>query len=481
MTVDEELSRALADLTRTLAPEPDPYGRVRARYRRNQQRRVGGLALAAVVSVAGASFAIAGPGGIAEPSPPADSTESFSHVLAWSEKLLQSPPRGAVARDTGYIRDVAHNLLTAQRRGDFPRLTVPVSEVKVLFADDIDGQRIALAAFVREQPDPGTGWPNAAVWLVADEGATAKDLASTAAVRGTSDALEPYETIAVDDPTRPGREVHVAIAPAECVFLSSPAPETWTPEPTGSYLVRTPLTQRPEWWRVDCGSATRQLVPGPGSRASGPITDAQFATATARMRGHAEQQRSRELMREMAQMGGYRLTALPSVIWGGPVTGVPTGVTTTSPPPNVGNPRVTVLTAPAVGGGWVGQVVIDHGQPRPDTLVSTGLPFDVATDPTDTGALLAVPIDDDPTGSTSRRSLLVVTPAAATSVRVLRDGLAVANAPVSGSGAALTVPGPTTGLVVEALDASGGVVATGPVAAVGAQRAPHETDAWYQE
>ncbi|MBM7491406.1 hypothetical protein JOD64_002628 [Micromonospora luteifusca] len=484
MTVDKELSRALAELTRTLTPRPDPYGRARARYRRMRQRRLGGLALALVVSVGGAAFAVAGPGRTTQP-PPADSTEPFAHVLAWSDKLLQSPPRGAVAQDSTYIGQLSELLLATQRRGELPRLTVPVSTVKVLFADDVDGQRIALAAFVRDQPDPATGWPSAAVWLVAEEGASAQKLASTAAARGTSDALEPYESLAVDDPSSPGKAVHVAIAPAGCAFLSSPLPTDafrWTPEATGSYLIRTPQTQRPEWWRVDCGTVTRKMTPGPGSLGVEPITDAQLATAMSRVRGSATEQRARELVDQYAQSEGYRLSGLPKVVWGGHVAGIPSGTIDGSPSagkPSTESATVTVLAAPTVGGGWVGEVTIDPDQPRSDGAVSTSTYFTVATDPTDPAGLLAVSLDGDAAGGEGPQALLVVAPAAATTVRVRSAGRVAATA-VSGSGALLTVPRPTAGLVVEALDASGGTLATGQVAKAGGLQTL-KVDAWNQE
>ncbi|MCG5470783.1 hypothetical protein LADH09A_004755 [Micromonospora sp. LAH09] len=479
MSVDEDLSRALAELTRTLTPQPDPYGRARVRYQRARQRRLGGLTLAVVVAVGGAAFAVAGPGRHTQP-PPADSTESIAPVLAWSDKLLQSPPRGAVARDSVYVGQLSDILMATQRRGELPRLTVPVSTVKVLFVDDVDGQRIALAAFVRDQPDPVTGWPSAAVWLVAEEGASAEKLASTAATRGTSDALEPYESLAVDYPSAAGRSAHVAIAPAGCVFLSAPlsnGASQWTPEPTGSYLVRTSQTQRPEWWRVDCGAVTRKVTLGPGSLASTSVTDAQLTTAMSRARGSVEKQPARELLNRWVQSEGYRLTALPSVVWGGHVASVPTD---TAGDPSADGAQVTFLAAPAVGGGWVGEVTITPAQPWPDGAVSSGTPFAVTDDPSDPASVLAVPIGDDVAASEGQQPLLVVTPAAATTVRVLRDGQEVARAAVSGSGAAMTVPRPTTGLVVQALDASGRTLATGQVADQDAQRTP-EMDAWNEE
>ncbi|TWJ21372.1 hypothetical protein [Micromonospora endolithica] len=321
MTVDEELSRALDDLTRGLTPQPDPYGRVVARHRRARQRRAVGLTTAVVVSLTGAVVAVGGPGTPAQP-PPADSTDPVPPVLAWSEKLLQSPPRGAVARDAAYVRGLTDLLSAAQRSGDIARLRgVPVREVRVLFVDDVGGRRIALAAFVREEPDPNTGWPSAAVWLVAPEGADAEELADSNAIRSVSDALEPVESMVLEDTAPRSGEpaVQVAIAPAECVFLSSPMPvdpARWTPEPTSSYLVRTPQTRRPEWWRVDCGPVTRRVVPAPGSLVTGPITDAQLATAMSRSRGTADAERSRALVQQTAQTQGYRASALPTVVWG---------------------------------------------------------------------------------------------------------------------------------------------------------------------
>ncbi|MET8042140.1 hypothetical protein ABZU25_14930 [Micromonospora sp. NPDC005215] len=497
MTVDEEVGQTLAELSRTLTPQPDPYGRARARYRRERQRRLGGLALALVVSLGGAAFAIADPGRTTQP--PAGSTESIAPVLAWSNKLLQSPPRGVVGQDSDYVRQLSELLLAAQRRGGFPRLTVPLNmldkpsalkamtTVKVLFVDDVGGRRIALAAFVRDQPDPATNWPSAAMWLVADEGASAEKLATPAAVHSVGDGLEPYESLALDDPSNPGKVIHVAIAPTGCVFLSAPLPNggafQWTPEPTASYLIRTPQTQRPEWWRVDCGTVTRKVVPGPGSLASKPVTDAQLATAMSRVRGSVPEQRARLLVSQYAQSAGYRLTTLPSVVWGGQVAGLPVRSNGGSPAagePSVESGTAMILAAPAAGGGWVGEVTIDLDRPRPDGVVGTGASFTVAADPTDPASVLAVSIDNDIIGVEGRRSLLVVTPAAATQVRVTHDGRYVATAAVSDSGAVLPVPHSMTDLVVEALDASGRTLATGQVATDGAP-STLETDTWNQD
>ncbi len=221
---------------------------------------------------------------------------------------------------------------------------------------------------------------------------------------------------------------------------------------------------------------TRKITPGPGSLAPKPITDAQFTTAMSRVRGTVKaQQRARELVYQWTQSAGYRLTALPSVVWGGHVAGVPT-----VGGPSVADGQVTVLAAPAVDGSWVGEVTIEPDQPRSDGVISTGTSFTVTTDPTDPASVLAVPIDGDAVGGEGQQFLLVVTPSAATTVRALQDGREVARAPASGSGAALTVPRPTAGIVVQALDASGRTLASAQVSDEGAQGTP-ETDAWNLE
>ncbi|TWJ21371.1 hypothetical protein [Micromonospora endolithica] len=125
-------------------------------------------------------------------------------------------------------------------------------------------------------------------------------------------------------------------------------------------------------------------------------------------------------------------------------------------------------------------MTIDHDRPGADGATATGMSFEVPTDPNDPTGVLAIPAGEDgPDGA--RQSLLVVTPAAATTVRVLRDGQEVARSPVRRSGAVVTVPGPASGLVVEALDRSGTALADAPVARVGDQLDSLEMDAFNQQ
>ncbi|MEK8109018.1 hypothetical protein NKG94_37780 [Micromonospora sp. M12] len=281
MTVDEELGRALTELTRTLT---------RSRTRTVGSGRGTGER-GSDVSVAWAwrwwspwaarpsrSPGRAGPRSRHQPTRPIPSRQWWSGRTSSSSRRRAVPWPGRPVCPPGLRRPVGGpaswglpaSVAAAQR--EFSPSPVPLTGVKVLFVDDIAGKRIALAALVREEPDRVTGWPSAAVWLVADEGASASELASTASIQRVSDALEPYESLAVDIASAPGTTIHLAIAPADCVFLSSPLPDggtfRWTPEPTGSYLIRSPQDQRPEWWRVDCGEVTRVMTAGPGSLVS---------------------------------------------------------------------------------------------------------------------------------------------------------------------------------------------------------------------
>lgn len=135
-----------------------------------------------------------------------------------------------------------------------------------------------------------------------------------------------------------------------------------------------------------------------------------------------------------------------------------------------------MVAAPAQGGGWLGRLDVDHDRPAPDRVIGTGVLFDSRTDPADPGGVLAVPLDEE------GRALLVVTPAAAVTVRVLRDGREVVRGQVVSSGAVLAVPYPASiGPVVEALDAAGVVLATGTPATFGNDQGDREVDAWDEE
>jgi hypothetical protein len=463
MTIDERVGRILSEMSGDLTPDPSPYARVLARYRRRQRQRIAVAGLATVAVVAGAGFAVTGPGRGGDPDTSASSSgQSWQNELAWSERLAASPPRGAVARDAGYVAAVSQRMLQEQRAGQLKWKT-PMTAANVLFVDDVGSFRIALVAFVRADPEPN-GWPHREVWLVAPKGASAKTLASTASIRDMGDGLAPYEDTTVD---KPGEVVHVSVAPQGCEFSSAawPAVNDWKAEATGSYLIRTKL--RPEWWRVTCNGVVREMRPSPGSVASTGITDALFDQAMSHVRGEVDAKQSRTDLGFATADWGYGVTALPHVVWNGRTAG-------TTPADGIAyDGQATVLAAPAVGGGWVGEVTIHYDRRNENNSNAAGESFTTPTDPTDPSTVVAIEL------GTNTNTLLVITPSTATTIRALKGGREVANARVSAAGAVLKVPS-ITDLTVQALDAQGNVVGTGKVAAQGPGSAERQ-DHWSED
>ncbi|MEO3745237.1 hypothetical protein [Plantactinospora sp. B5E13] len=455
MTIDDLVGRSLTEMTDGLRPQPDPYGRVRARFQRSRRRRRAavGLCAAAALSVTGATVIGPSRGGdlsATEPEP------GWQSMLRWAERLAESPPRGAVGADSVFVADLADRIAERQRAGGY-RVKAPVRHIKVLFVDDVGPRRIALVAFALAQPDTSTQWPNAHAWLVAPRGASAAALVATSSHQ-TGDGLEPLMSITVpSEGVEPVEPISIAIAPTGCEFASAPLPEAtaWQPEPTGSYIVRTQQTQRPEWWQVTCDGVVRASQPAPGSLVSGPLTDAQLDQAVGSVRGTFDRELSRAAIADMAGGNGYAIKALPQVIWNGRTVGTEADLN------GPFDGRAVVSAAPAVRGGWLGEVKIVYDRPDGGGATGTGQSFTTDTDPTDPSSVLAVRLGQDTS------TVLVVTPADAATLRVLDpDGETVAEAPVRDAGVVMTVAQPA-GVTIEALDAGGAVIGRGGVAEQG--------------
>ncbi|MBE1490094.1 hypothetical protein [Plantactinospora soyae] len=470
MVPDQRIGRLLTEMTEDLTPRPDPYGRVLARHRRGRRRAITGT-FCAVVLVAATGVAIAGtgPGGWSD-APPAATQEPWENTLAWGDRLARSEPRGTVGADAGYVATLADTLMAEQRAGRFDRLTEPVQEVRVLFVDDVGPHRVALAAFVRAEPVPRGDWPNDLTWMVADQGAGAQELGRTAAERGAGDGLAPYESLTLGFLDKPDELGYVGVAPEGCVLAAAPMTslDTWTPEPTGSYLVRPPGAVRPEWFRVSCDGVIRQQFPSPGSTAPEGVTDEQFATAMSRVRGKMDEAKARGELSSAVGSWGYTVTALPTVLWIGRTTGVG----------GAGEGDTMVLTAPAVGGGWLGLVAVVHDAPTPDGVITSTVHFHARTDPGGAGRVLGVHLDQEPAPGRDSTRLLVVAPSGATEVRAMRDGREVSRVQVRDGGVQLTVPG-ADGLVLEAVDGTGAILGTGEIADPGAPSG--EIDNWDED
>ncbi|MGN9909023.1 hypothetical protein ACTMTJ_15880 [Phytohabitans sp. LJ34] len=439
MVVEERISRILAEMAEDLRPLPDPYQRARAGLRRRRRRQLMGLGLAAVTLLSATGAVVAGGSArrvdetaVREPDP------GWPQVVEWARRLADSPRRGAVAADRGYVAAVEGKLLEDHRRGSIGPAGTALSNVRVLFADDVGDHRVALVALVRADPAPNE-WPAAATWLVAPKGTGAAELASS--VRGVSDALEPYMTLREQG-------YYVGIAPAGCEFASAawPLVKDWKDEPTGSYLVRTGATLRPEWWRVTCGGLVKEMTPGPGGLHGQSLMDANMAELAASARRGPVPAAWREAIFNFASGVGYEVTALPRAIWAGRITGTVPGLDGSY------DGQAKVVAAPAVGGGWIGEVQITYDHVNPVTnSVGTAIRFTVSGfDPTDPDTTVAVPLGD----RDKARSILVIAPRGASHIVAYRSEGPLATAPVVDGAAVLPVPA-SADVGVRALTPSG--------------------------
>lgn len=445
MTVEERVARILAEIGEDVRPLPDPYERVRAGFRRRRRRQhVGlGLVMVTLLSVTGVALA-GGPGRGPDETAERELEQGWPRVVAWTWRLADSPPRGAVAADTGYTTALADQVLERQRRGEIGAVGTPFTEARTLFVDDVGPYRIGLVALVRADPQPNF-WPHAATWLVASKGASPERLA--AGSRGMGDALEPYMGFHGGGPGASDEEVFVGLGPAGCEFRAATWPEErdWKPEPTGSYLVRTEGTKGREWWRLTCDGVVRQMEPAPGSLLDQPLTATQLAELASTARHGPEPAGWRDAISSLAFDLGYAAADLPQAIWAGRISGTTPGVNGSF------DGNAFVVAAKAAGGRWVGEVQITYDQVDPATgSTGRGVRFASTTDPTDPSTVLAIQLSDREPAP----DVLVIAPEGADRVVATRGGREVGRAAVVDGAALLTVPA-TADLEIGALGPDG--------------------------
>lgn len=439
MTVEERVVPALRALADTLTPLPDPVGRAEVRLRRSRRRRITSTALAlAVVVLAAGVFADTGKD---ERKTPTDTRSGWERVVAWSERLADSPTRGSIGSDRQYLDELQQQVARHQQAGDYELSRGrQYTQVQIVFAGDVGDRRVALVALTLAQHGP-SNWAHNSGWLVAPKGADPVTLAAPASLLGFGDALEPMETGYIEDGA--GHGIVVAIAAAGCVFSTAALPKAddWQPEPTGSYIVRFADQERPEWWRVTCEGVVRFEGP-PDHRTALPKSQHDLDQARTTARGQADQVSLDEYGLAAASYG-WEVTAPPAIVWAGQIAGAQ---------PEQGRPwdgRAVVVAAPRVAGGWSGNISVTFDPAG--TNLGTGVGFYSDTDPTDPKALVAVRL-----GSTSS-SILLIAPTGAASVRALADGRVVATAPVRDGSGLVQVPDAVQA-VYEALDANGRVM-----------------------
>ncbi len=401
----------------------------------------------------------------------------------WIASLVDAPPRGAVAADASFARELAARVEELSRTslslafGD-PANRPPLGyRARVLFADDVDDRRIALLALQQTtiQDALRRYALTDVLWLAGPRGATVEGL--TGAVSSASPALDseyrvepaaPFVTAAFGDPDNP---TWVGVAPPQCQVAIAPAADltAWRDEPAGSYLVWRPWEGGPEYWRVTCDGVVREERPAPRAAVSHADLDAVLATAA----GEPDREQLGYQLSMLTSMYGSALMTLPHVVWSGGLTFSPIaydapGIFYYGDEEDLSRPAdgpieatMTVVTAPRARGGFVSSAwtILEAG---PDTRYAIESPvFFSIVDPGAPDALVAVRIDQ------WRRQVLVLTPAAAATVRILSDqGAVLDHAPV-GDGPVMLAPeerGTVQNLRIEALDSAGVTIAAASLA-----------------
>ncbi|GIF46416.1 hypothetical protein Afe04nite_09550 [Asanoa ferruginea] len=442
----------LVELAGEALPAPDPYGRLHARHRRVRRRRAiaAGLGLIVVMAV---TAVVLSPGGGGGPTTDNDDTNPAHSMNQWSERMRETPTRGQVATaDPAYVDELTRLLAQHQRAGDYEQ-KAGVSEVNVVFLDDVGDARVALVAFHLASPAPVTGYVNSSAWFAAPRGASAAEVAGAAATASFSSTLDPFMIVSkLGKPDGTNAGAAVALVPEGCVVESAPLPAVsdWKPEPTGSYLVRTTATERAEWWRAICDGVVRDSQPAPTvlpPEEPKPLTDAEVDAALEGARGQVDRQLASAAVRASTQIAPNQLSGPVRVLWGGQIAG--------AKPDDHGSWDGTgVLTAaPAAPSGW--QVDLHIASPAADNTLRDLTGSWMPDDPTSPTAVV-------PMRFGGSDSVLVVAPDGAKAVRAVHDGSIVDTADVNGLAAVVDAPD-SADLVFEAVDAGGTVLGSGRI------------------
>lgn len=502
MTIETEneawVRSRLAAIAEPVRPRPDPYERLLRRRRLSWIYRGTGSAAAVVVVAVTSAMAATVVVAPARPEP----TE-LRGWFRWIEELVDGPPRGALAADEPFRQELEQQVTTVVRSGEFHEDLLgidsslhPDQEVRLLFADDIDDRRIVVLALrLATPPDyppypagPGRMKP---LWLVGPRGASASSLASAVTsdpepgVDSGSGSASPFVVAKVGEPSvsalidssdsaaldaANAAVTYVGLAPPGCTVLAAAAttPDSWVPEPTGSYIVRTPATYRAEFWRVTCDGVVRQEghVPSP-TNPSIPGELIEPALADLAAAGQSDDVLLRwgvnSAARSFAEVGPF-VAGPAQLLYAGLASGLVIG----DEQEHVETPRAVVVVAPRVSSTWFCFLGVSVGTTNAHEGTQAVVVLDA--DPLAPEATIAV-------GLTPRLAnpqvVALLTSAAATAQLVAADDTVLMTASVADSFVVLTVPDAYVidnvrapdGLSVVAYDAIGSVVSTTPVIA----------------
>jgi hypothetical protein len=254
--------------------------------------------------------------------------------------------------------------------------------------------------------------------------------------------------VPIGDPAAP--LAWIGLAPPQCTIATAadaPAAAVFRDEPTGSYIVRTPATARPEYVRVTCDGVVRSEAPAPNGT---PVLNNDAIAALARSAGLPEFADSVAVRRSFgffARLAGGEMTGQPRLLWAGLVAD-PAALGAS---PGFG---LTMLAAPALRVGWLVQVAIWEDFDNPGMSVET-----LATLATEPGDLVAVPLHD-----TGPVRVAVIAPPRVSAIRVLaEDGSSFSGTSVVNGLAVLPATTPA-GPRLLAVDADGAAEPAVPVA-----------------
>jgi hypothetical protein len=412
MTPGEQLTEAFARSVATLSPEPDPYGRLVHRYRRQHRRRVlAGAAVLVVLAVAGALLVPGLAGGATQPAGPG--------MSFYVQKLLDSPVRGSLAGDVPYVTAL-RQAVAARPVAALADIPAVQQQVTPLFVGDVGRLRIGLVAF------HDTAEVTAA-WLVAAAGTTPGGLADQVQVVVDEPGPLPVLRVTTGPGDLTGEQALVGVAPSECqIDASSSTQGPWVPQ--GSYVAQT-SARTTDRWRVSCAGVVHYEGLPPATAVLGQergVDEAAVAAAVQGARGSPDPEATRTALGLLDEVRLPALSGQPRALWGGRMPGAVAG-----------EEPVAVAAAPMRGGGSL--VAVAHRPGGRRLVENQDFVFGTAVRLDDPGALLAVVVPAYH-GPAPSQVLLLAPPAARTAVAVDGTGREVARTELTGGVGAVTVP-----------------------------------------
>ncbi|WP_155372016.1 hypothetical protein [Catellatospora vulcania] len=340
---ERELIEGLARLAGPVVPGEDPYGRLMRRHRRGRRRMLaGGISAVLAAALAGIMLGPLGPATTAQPEvvDPSASPVGVMHrsepITPWIRRLIESPTRGSLAADRGFVDELAARL--RQRDVD----VVPDGAVKILFVGDVGTARLVVAA----RYDAGQ---QVGIAVFDERGASPEQLANAGTEQRANGSmvsvypLNPYVGVSfANTAVAWGAGVDLALVPAGCriAVATISTPRTWRDEPTGDLVLDVQPTQV---HRVTCDGKVRYLgragAGGLSEHNVRPLTEEEVTAAVAAARGEVDPVKAAALLRRQGSTSG--LIGPPRLLYMGRLPDAPAD-----------EPAISLIVAPEADGIW---------------------------------------------------------------------------------------------------------------------------------